>query len=242
MQKKTTRKWLVALCLTAGTISRISYAQEAEDPLVTELELGAIFTSGNTENQNVKFKGTVTWLREAWEYGFSLEGFRSSEDDELSAQRVYGVADATFNMTEDTFILTRAAHEEDRFSGYDSQSDFTVSFGQNLLRTRENMDWNYTLGGGLRTSRTDEDEFTEGVLRAATEFSWDITDNATFKQALSIEAGEQSNITRSETSIQSDIMENLSMKFAFKVKSQSEVPVDREKTDTEASVTLLLRL
>ncbi len=242
MQKKTTRKGLAALCFLAATFSHISFAQEAEDPLVTELELGAIFTSGNTENQNIKFKGTVTWLREAWEYGFSLEGFRSSEEDELSAQRVYGVADATFNMTEDTFILTRAAHEEDRFSGYDSQSDVTVSFGQNLLRNRENVDWNYTLGGGVRTSSTDEEDFTEGVIRAATEFSWNITDNATFKQNLSVEAGEQSSITRTETSIQSDIMENLSMKFTFKVKNQSEVPVGREKTDTEASVTLLLRL
>lgn len=241
MQKKTTLKWLAALCLAVSTISQISYAQE-EDNLVTELELGAIFTSGNTENENIKFKGTVTWLREAWEYGFSLEGFRSSEDSELSAQRVYAVAGATFNMTEDTFILTRVAHEEDRFSGYDSQSDVTVSFGQNLLRNRENMNWNYTLGAGMRTSRTEDDEFSEALIRAATEFSWDITDNATFKQNLSVEAGEQSSISRSETSIQSDIMENLSMKFAFKVKNQSEVPVGREKTDTETSVTLLLRL
>jgi putative salt-induced outer membrane protein len=34
----------------------------------------------------------------------------------------------------------------------------------------------------------------------------------------------------------------MSMKFAIKLKHQSEVPLGRKKTDTEASVTLLLKL
>lgn len=239
MHKTSYRSLLAALLLTGAVLP--VQAQET-DGVSSELELGAIFTSGNTNDENIKFKGTVAWLRESWEYGFSLDGFRSSKDDELAAQRIYAVASATYNMTPTSFILTRAAHEDDRFSGYDSQSDITVSYGQTLLNNRENMDWNYTIGAGVRTSRTPDDDFQEAIVRLGTEYQWQISDNALFIQNLSIEAGDESRISRSETSIQSDIMENLSMKFTIKVKHQSEVPIDREKTDSEASVTLLLRL
>ncbi len=233
---------LATLLLTLTIAPLSALAQESTNGVSSELELGAIFTSGNTEDENIKLKGSVAWLRDAWEYGFSLDGFRSSKDDVLAAQRWYGVVSATYNMTPQSFIVTRGAHEDDRFSGYDSQSDITVSYGHSLLPNRENMDWNYTIGAGMRTSRTPTDDFQEAIIRLGTEYQWQVSENALFIQNLSVEAGDESNITRSETSIQSDIMDNLSMKFAIKVKNQSEVPIGREKTDTEASVTLLLRL
>jgi putative salt-induced outer membrane protein len=227
--------------LLAGTGSG-AMAQETEDTLSTELELGAIFTGGNSKDENIKFKGTVVWLQEAWEYGVSLDGFRSSKDDELAAQRLYTVGSATYNMTPDTFILTRAAHEDDRFSGYDSQSDLSVNYGQNLLREQATMDWNYSIGAGVRTSRTPTDDFEEAILRVATEYQWNISDNAMFSQTLSVEAGDESSIGRSESAIQSDISNNMSMKFSVKLKHQTEVPFGRKKTDSEASVTLLLKV
>lgn len=239
----TSRQPLLSALLIALTGTSLSaLAQESTNGVSSELELGAIFTSGNTEDENIKLKGSVAWLRDAWEYGFSLDGFRSSKDDVLAAQRWYGVVSATYNMTPQSFIVTRGAHEDDRFSGYDSQSDITVSYGRKLLPNRENMDWNYTIGAGMRTSRTPADDFQEVIIRLGTEYQWQVSESALFIQNLSIEAGDESNITRSETAIQSDIMDNLSMKFAIKVKNQSEVPIGREKTDTEASMTLLLRL
>jgi putative salt-induced outer membrane protein len=232
----------IALSLLAVGFSTSTLAQEAEDNLSTELELGAIFTGGNTKDQNIKFKGTVVWLQDAWEYGMSVDGFRSSKDDELAAQRLYTVGSATYNMTPDTFILTRAAHEDDRFSGYDSQSDLSVSYGQNLLREHPTMDWNYTIGAGVRSSRTATDDFQEAIIRVGTEYQWNVSDNALFSQTFSVEAGDQTSIGRAESAIQSDISNSMSMKFAIKVKHQSEVPPGRKKTDSEASVTLLLKL
>lgn len=231
-----------SLTLLLAGIASTTLAQEAEDNLSTELELGAIFTGGNTKDQNIKFKGTVVWLQDAWEYGLSINGFRSSKDDELAAQRLYTVGSATYNMTPDTFILTRAAHEDDRFSGYDSQSDLSVSYGQNLLREHPTMDWNYTIGAGIRSSRTATDDFEEAIIRVGTEYQWNVSDNAMFSQTFSIEAGDESSIGRAESAIQSDISNSMSMKFAIKLKHQTEVPLGRKKTDSEASVTLLLKL
>ncbi len=207
----------------------------------SQLELGAIFTSGNTNDENIRFKGSVSALKGSWEHNLSVDGFRSSKQQELAAQRVYIIASSTYTFREDNFILSRAAHEDDRFSGFDSQSDISVSYGQLLLRDRVGMSFNYTVGVGVRDSRSPEENFSEGIIRLATNYSWDISENALFIQNFSLEAGKSSNISRSETSIQSDIMKNLSMKFTFKLKHQSVVPPDREKMDTEGSVTLLLR-
>ncbi len=221
--------------------NRTAYAQGSFD-YSTEIELGAIFTSGNTEDENVKFRGSVSALRDAWEHELTIDAFRSSKDEVLAAQRVYTVASSTYSFREDNFILTRAAHDDDRFSGYDSQSDFSVSYGQMLLRQRENMTLNYTIGAGVRASRSEAEDFEEAIIRLGTNYTWNVSDNAMFAQTFSVEAGESTSIYRSETSVQSDIMENLSMKFTVKVKHQTEVPIGREKTDTETSVTLLLRL
>ena len=230
------------LCLLTSLTSYSAFAQESDDTLSTEIELGAIFTSGNTEDENIKFKGTIVYERESWEYGFTIDGFRSSKNDVLAAQRVYSVASATYNLNESSFIVTRLAHEDDRFSGYDSQSDASVSFGQNLLRDRENLELNYTIGAGMRYSREPGDNTSEAILRFGSEFRWNVSANALFIQTVSVESGSKSSIGRSESSIQSDIMDNLSMKFSIKIKHQTEVPIGREKTDSEASVTLLLRL
>ncbi|MDT8429254.1 MAG: DUF481 domain-containing protein [Pseudomonadales bacterium] len=228
---------LLLMLLGSQTLS----AQSAYE-FSSELELGAIFTSGNTEDENIKFKGTVSALRDAWEHSLSLDGFRSSKENELAAQRIYTVASSNYSFRADHFVQARLAHEDDRFSGFDSQSDLSVSYGQLLLRNRTSMTLDYTVGAGIRTSRAPEDDFNESILRFSTNYSWNLSENAQFRQTFSIESGDTSSISRSETSLQSDIMENLSMKFSIKVKHQSEVPVFREKTDTETSITLLLRL
>lgn len=233
---------LASLCLLACLGIQSTIAQETEDALSTEIELGAIFTSGNTEDENIKFKGNIVYVHESWEYGFSIVGFRSSKNDVLAAQRVYSVGSATYNLNQDSFILNRIAHEDDRFSGYDSQSDVSISYGRNLLREHESLDWNYTIGVGMRYSREPGDTTSEAILRLGSELRWDVSDNALFIQTLSVESGSKSTIGRAESSIQSDIMDNLSMKFSIKLKHQTQVPIGRERTDSEASVTLLLRL
>ena len=87
----------------------------------------------------------------------------------LAAQRWDGLLSATSNMTPQSFIVIRGAQEDDRCSGYDSQSDITVSSGHTLMPNRESMDWNYTMSAGMRTSRTPTDDFQEALIRLGTE-------------------------------------------------------------------------
>lgn len=237
------KRFLCSMALLgAASVSMQISAQDWD--LATELELGAIFTSGNTNDENIRFRGRFDAIRADWSYRFSMDGFRSSKNDELAAQRLYTVGSATYNFDPDNFVQGRVAHEDDRFSGYDSQTDASVSYGQVVLRDIENMSLRYTAGVGMRMSRAPDNgdnDFNEAIIRLSTDYSWDISDSARFIQALSVDAGERSSIARSESSIETDIMENLSMKFTISAKHQTEVPVNRKKTDTEASITLLLR-
>ncbi|MDP2284822.1 MAG: DUF481 domain-containing protein [Pseudohongiella sp.] len=237
------RSTLVATLSTLLVLSATSAMAQNWD-LQTQLELGAVITAGNTEDENIRFKGKFDAAREQWSYLFSVDGFRSSKQDVLAAQRLYSIGSATYNFDPDNFVVSRVAHDDDRFSGYDSQTDFSVSYGQELLRDSENMSLRYTAGAGVRNSKESGpagDSFSEAILRLSTDYQWQLSENARFIQALSVDAGEETSIARSETAVESDIMENLSMKFAIKVKHQTEVPLTRKKTDSEFAATVLLR-
>lgn len=232
-----------ALCSVLLIFNIDSFAQE-ESSVSTQLELGAIFTSGNTEDQNVKYNVTLDWDRGNWDYRFSSDGFRSSKEDELAAQRLYHVVSADHTFNADSFIKTRLAYEDDRFSGFESQSDFTVNYGRNLLQSKDNMTLALNFGAGVRRSEIETEDGSEAeneaIVRFEGNYGWNLSETANFLQDFSVESGSNSSIYRLESAIQTDIMDNLSLKFSVKVKHQTDVPISRENTDTETTITLVL--
>jgi putative salt-induced outer membrane protein len=236
-------KKLNLLIITSALLimSSASFSQD-ENGVNTELEFGAMATSGNTEDESINFKGRVEWIDDRWEYNFRLNAFRSSRQNQLAAQRLYSVTSAAYELNELSYVETRLAYEDDRFSGYDSQTDLTVNYGRSLLTTVDNMSFDSTAGIGYRQSKAPlpQGDFNEVIFRLAGDYNWDISDTAVFHQLLSAEAGQDTSIFRSETSIETKILENLSLKFSIDVKHQTEVPVNREKTDTATAVTLVM--
>ncbi len=228
------------LCSLLMVFSLHASAQE-ESSVATQLELGAIFTSGNTENENIKYKVTVDWNQsENWDYQFTSDGFRSSQDGVSNAQRLYHTASGNHTINPDSYLQGRIAYENDKFSGFESQSDITVSYGRNMLQRRANMTLGLTAGIGIRRSETEFEAQSVTIARLAANYGWNVSESADFIQDFSIETGSDSSIYRSETGIQTEIRENLSLKFSVKVKHQTEVPLNREKTDTETAITLVL--
>ncbi|MGB0441761.1 MAG: DUF481 domain-containing protein, partial [Pseudohongiellaceae bacterium] len=100
---------LLACMMVSNTLA----AQEEEaTPLTTEVELGAVNTSGNTDAQSINFRGEFDWGREQWEYGFLIDGLRSSQSGILAAQRFYYVGNVNYRLDEDSFIQSRLVHED----------------------------------------------------------------------------------------------------------------------------------
>jgi putative salt-induced outer membrane protein len=230
---------LMGSSILAVLLSTQSFAQR-ENGVNSKLELGIIQTTGNTEDESFKVKGGVELVKDAWDYAWSVDAFRSSRQNQLTAQRFYTIGSADHQLSEVSFVEGRLAYEDDRFSGYDSQTDASINYGRSLLTNIDNMNLNITTGIGLRRSLSEQENFDEVILRLAGDYKWDVSENALFNQLLSAEAGDQTSIYRLESSIETNIVENLSLKFTFNVKHQSEVPIGREKTDTATSVTLVM--
>lgn len=230
---------VIGLSCLMSVFSLSAHSQE-ESGLATQVEFGAIFTSGNTENENIKYKIVLDWVQQNWDYEFTSDGFRSSQDGISNAQRLYHSASANYTNNEVSYAQGRVAYENDKFSGFDNQSDVTFSYGRNILQNRDNMSLALTAGVGARRSVIAGDADTEGLARFAANYLWNLSESADFIQDFSVDAGSNSSIYRTETGVQTDILENLSLKFTVKVKHQTEVPVDREKTDTETAITLVL--
>lgn len=234
-------KKTILVCTGAATLllSTTALAQR-DNGWNSQLELGAITTTGNTEDESLKVKGRVELVKDDWDYVWSVDAFRSSRQDQLTAQRFYTVGSADYQLSEVSFVEGRLAYEDDRFSGYDSQTDLSVNYGRTTLTNIDNMNLTYTAGLGVRRSESEAEDFDEVIFRLAGDYKWDISENALFNQVLSAEAGNETSIYRWESSIETNILENLSLKFTFNVKHQTDVPVGRENTDTATSVTLVM--
>lgn len=213
----------------------------AQTDITRTAELGALFTSGNTEEQSLNFGASVDIDQTQWDYLFTLDGLYTSSASVVKAQKVTGVARANYEINDYSFFQTRASHEDDRFSGFDSQSDLTFSYGRDLLRNRPNMELSLVGGIGVRYTRYNGGgDGDEPILRLAGEYDWTLSDSAFFSQDLSVEAGSDSDIYRSETSIETAIMDNLSLRFSVNIKHQTEVPVGKENTDTQTAITFVM--
>ncbi len=215
-----------------------AFAQQPGD-IATEIQLGAIFTSGNTEEENVSYGVTVDYLTENWEYQFTSDGLRNSRLGDVTAQRFYHVARGRRDLSDISYLAVRGAYEDDRFSGFDYQTDVTASYGRTWFNTRDDMSLATDIGPGFRRSVTETDEFNEAILRIAGEYLWQMSDTANFFLNVASELGEETNIYRSETGIESALMENFALRLSFYVKHQTDVPAGREKTDTQTAVTVV---
>ncbi len=226
---------LLALLLVAET----SFA--AESPWSSEIELGAVVTTGNTEDRNIKFLGDTVRDGELYKHNVHLDVLNSSSDGTKTAQKNYLYYQADRKLEGNHSLFARFAYEDDKFSGYDYQTDVTAGYTRQFIKD-DAQEFRGAIGLGYRQSELElggsEDEM---ILRLAANYKRAIGDNANFAQALSVEVGEFATISRSTTSLSANIAGDLAMKLALNIKNTSEVPAGRDKTDTETSVTIVYK-
>lgn len=228
--------------LMAGIVLSISALAEEEPKFwSTDVELGAVFTSGNTEQESFKFRLDSKREKDVWINSFHVDTFMASEDGDDTADKLYTFYRLDYRLDDNRGLFGRLAYEDDEFSGFDYQSDLTFGYNQTLLE-RERLKVTGDAGLGVRYSKiTDGDSETEALLRLAGLLEWQISENALFTQALGFEIGEELTTTRSETALETIVVGDLAMKLAVAVKHNSDVPDGVDKTDTESTVTLVYK-
>jgi len=106
-----------------------------------QVELGAVFLSGNTEEDTIKFRGDFVRDSTGWKHHADIDYLRSNRDSELSAQKLYTSLKSDYKLAGDQFAFGRVSYEDDRFSGFDYQTDIGDSVSEGILRMSAAFDW-----------------------------------------------------------------------------------------------------
>ena len=226
--------------LLAGSLAFAATSTQAQRLWSSEVELGAVFTAGNTDQQTIKFRGEAVRDSESWKQQARLDFLNASENGVESAQRSYLFYQGDHKLSVGS-IFGRASYEDDKFNGFDYQADFSVGYSRPLYDNGPHK-LSGDIGLGYRTSELATGVSDgESIFRLAADYTWDISENAQFKQLLSSDMGADSTISRSESSISANIAGDLAMKFSINVRNNSEAPLGTKKTDTESAVTLVYK-
>ena len=108
----------------------------ADSAWSSEVELGAVFTGGNTEQESVKFRFDTHRDGVSHTHTLHADAFRASENDSNTAQKYYLSYRMGKRLSEDHGLFARVAYEQDRFSGFDNQMDLTAGTTGPFFRPR----------------------------------------------------------------------------------------------------------
>lgn len=253
------------LCLTIVPAFSLPTFAETPPPFQADAELGAIFTSGNTESSAIKGKLDIKQDFTAWRTNYVLEALYKEDEveltvddetvmeDQVTAEKYYFSAEANYKLNEEyRGLFVFGSYEEDKFSGYEYQSTVALGYSDRLFKT-ENTRLLYSIGPGYSFYETqetvdDEDNIipseseSSGIVRIAFDYLWEISENAKFTQLLASDIALESDKntkTRSETALTTKINDDFAFKASLTVTNNTEVSEDKENTDMQTALTLV---
>ncbi|WP_232824621.1 DUF481 domain-containing protein [Algibacillus agarilyticus] len=258
--KLTTFK-ISALAATLLAANVCAETEAEQSPWEASAELGAIFTSGNTETTSVKGKLDVKHELESWSNQYILDAlFKEDKVDQdgekvtqKTAERYFASAQGNYKLNEQgSSLFIYGSHTDDKFAGVSKYTTLSAGYGQRLYKDETSL-LKGDIGPGYVWSQqqdTVDDQGnvisaptdTAGIIRASVDYKWKINKFSTFTQAVSVEApfdSDKNRRTKSETGFSAKISNDLSMKLGLTITNNSKVSLGTEKTDTETSVTVV---
>jgi len=203
------------------------------------VELGFVSTSGNTQTQTLNAKTKVLAEYGSWKQALTLQALNASDRKTTTAERYSAQLKTDYRFAKKQYTFGLLSYDNDRFSGYDYRTSFTLGYGQRLIDAKKL--WLEIEGGpGVRYSKLSQDGTqSETIGRLAGKLVWQVTDSSQFEQDLSAEFGTETTIDRSVTSLSSQVIGDLAMKLSYTVQYTTPVPENVKKQNTETSVTLV---
>ena len=240
------KKQLIALLASSLVMGMAQAADEAEkSPWKSEVELGFIRTTGNTETQTTAVKADATYEVDKWRHNVHAEGYGQQSEDAntgdmvVSAERYELKGKSDYKFNEFDYAFAELKLQKDRFSGFEYEHVLSAGYGRKVIKQAD-MELDLEIGPGARFFKEDnKTSETEALLALGGKYWWAITDHSKFTQDLFIDIGETFTTTKSVTGIQANINSTLAMKVTYTIRNKSKVPVNTEKTDTELAATLV---
>jgi len=250
---------LSALCL----LPLVSYTVVAEDPekkpeLTASAELGFLYKTGNIKSADIRAGFNLRHEKNQWT-SLAIFNLLAKKTEVIDANK-----DKTFETTDNKWdILTQTnyklsgestnylygnlSYEQDKFSGFESQSSFSAGWGRNWYETKRTSLF-ADFGPGVKydvlrpTTTAQNKSNTDFILQAQALYKHQFNDFVEFKQYLiakqATKSGENS-VYKSETSVTAKLVGSLQLKFAIRIDYDTEVEEGFENTNTETSMTLV---
>jgi len=250
----------VILLIIAAT--GIAFAEE-EKNFTGSGEAGLLITGGNSETDSVNAKMGLKYEKDHLLCETNLSALYSSEksevtdengitkkEDKVSAQKYNYAAKIGYKFNPANYVFLNADYEDDRFSGYDYRTTYTLGYGRKLIAT-DTTKLDIEVGPGYRYDKTngyldkennvfiDEKTEDEVIFRGYAMFNYKFSDAVSFQQDVTVVTGSSTTNTKSVTALTSQIVGALSMKVSYKINNNTDVPPDIKKTDTETALTLV---
>jgi len=250
---------LAALCL----LPLVSYAVSAEETekksaYTASAELGFLYKTGNTKSADIKAGFNLQYKKDKWRsvVAFNILAKKLEKEDDAGNDEfvttdnkwdILTQTNYTIGEEDKNYLYGNLAYEQDKFSGFESQSSFSSGWGRQWYKT-ETSSFFADVGPGVKydvTRATDTDSSTSNtnlIIQAQALYTHKLNEHVEFKQYFvarqATKSGENS-VYKSETSITAQLIDSLQLKFALRIDYDTEVESTFESTNTETSMTLI---
>ena len=250
---------LTALCL----LPLVSYAVSAEDAAkkpeyTASAELGFLYKTGNTKSADIKAGFNLKHEKDKWRsvVAFNILA-KKLEKEDADGNEEFETTDNKWDILTQTnytigeegknYLYGNLAHEQDKFSGFESQSSLSAGWGRHWYET-ETSSLFADIGSGVQydvtraTETLSSESSTNLIIQAQALYTHKFNDHVEFKQYFvarqATKSGENS-VYKSETSVTAQLIDSLQLKFALRIDYDTEVEEGFEDTNTETSMTLI---
>lgn len=250
---------LTALCL----LPLVSYAVSAEDAAkkpeyTASAELGFLYKTGNTKSADIKAGFNLKHEKDKWRsvVAFNILA-KKLEKEDADGNEEFETTDNKWDILTQTnytigeegknYLYGNLAHEQDKFSGFESQSSLSAGWGRHWYET-ETSSLFADIGPGVQydvtraTETLSSESSTNLIIQAQALYTHKFNDHVEFKQYFvarqATKSGENS-VYKSETSVTAQLIDSLQLKFALRIDYDTEVEEGFEDTNTETSMTLI---
>ncbi|MDP7591333.1 MAG: DUF481 domain-containing protein [Litorilituus sp.] len=246
---------LASLCIIPFfSFTTVAEESKVKSPYTASTELGFLYKTGNTKSIDVKAGFNLKYELEKWRstLAFNILAKKIEEEDDKGKKSfettdnkwdILAQTNYTIGEEDKNYLYGNLAHEQDKFSGFESQSSLSAGWGRNWYTT-ETSSFFADIGPGVKydVTRATNKSSTNLIIQAQALYTHQFNEHVEFKQYIvarqATQSGENS-VYKSETSVTAQLIDSLQLKFALRVDYDTEVQAGFENTNTETSMTLI---
>lgn len=235
----TRHTYLALIALTSFLSSNaIADDSEAPSPWSGNIDINALFTSGNSTQTSFGVAGKVQY--EGQNIRHTISAFTDfNESSGVRDRERYGAGyTLAYDLSDRTFFSFDGSYESNKFGAFRERIAFAAGAGFRVKDT-EGLKWTLEAAPSMVFTREVEnvDYVSDFSAFGRSSLEWSISDTTKFTNTSSAYIGGRS-IIEIKSAVEFKIIESITSKLSYDVLYDKDAPIDRETTDTVARVGL----